>query len=59
MKRRQHSPEQIIDKLAEADKLLAQTGLTELVGTHPGRNVLLNRENGRGCASGSCYYAGL
>ena len=35
------------------------TGLTELVGTHKGQNALLNRENDRGCASGSCYYAGL
>ena len=33
------------------------SGLTELVGTHRGQNVLLSRENDRGCASGSCYYA--
>ena len=34
MKRRQHSPEQIIRKLAEADKLLAQAKGIEEIARH-------------------------
>lgn len=39
--------------------LLAQAGLPEMVGSHEGQKVTLNRENGRDRPKQSCYYAAL
>ena len=36
-----------------------QTGLPEMVGSHEGQKVTLNRENGRDRPKQSCYYAAL
>jgi uncharacterized protein Veg len=34
-------------------------GLPEMVGSHEGQKVILNRENGRDRPKQSCYYAAL
>jgi hypothetical protein len=36
-----------------------QAGLPEMVGSHEGQKVILNRENGRDRPKQSCYYAAL
>jgi hypothetical protein len=37
----------------------ALSGLPEMVGSHEGQKVTLNRENGRDRPKQSCYYAAL
>jgi hypothetical protein len=51
--------QQTFPPVAEAIRLMLQTGLPQMMGTRLPRKWLASRENGRDRANRACYYARL